>query len=125
MIPVDAVAGLLEGAELREDRRDAEAAADEDDVADLARRAAACPSGPTKSSNVSPSWYAVIISRVVLPSAWMTIVTVPQSRSKSATVSGMRSPPSCRRTMTKWPGCAARATSGAYTSQRNVDSENW
>ena len=32
---------------------------------------------------------------------------------KSATVSGMRSPCSSMRAMTKWPGRAARATSGA------------
>ena len=39
------------------------------------------PSGPTKSANVSPSLYARIISRVVLPSAWTTTVTVPHSGS--------------------------------------------
>ena len=45
-------------------------------------------------------------------------------RSKSATVSGMRSPPSCRRNITKCPGSAERATSGASTSHRNVVSDN-
>ena len=49
---------------------------------------------------------------------------VPLFRSKSATVRGMRSPPSRRRSITKWPGWAAAATSGASTSQRNVVSEN-
>jgi len=39
------------------------------------------PRGPTKSEKVSPSAYLAIISRVVLPSAWITIVIVPRRRS--------------------------------------------
>src|SRR5450755_450349 len=54
----------------------------------------------------------------------MTTVTVPRSASKSATVSGMRSPCSSMRAMMKWPGRAARATSAAPTSQRNVVGPN-
>src|ERR1017187_3964961 len=49
------------------------------------------PSGPMKSRMVSPSRKANI-SNVVLPTAWMTTVTVPLATLKSATVSGMRSP---------------------------------
>jgi hypothetical protein len=39
--------------------------------------------------------------RVVFPRVWTTIVMVPFFRSKSATVSGIRSEPSWRRSMTK------------------------
>ena len=54
----------------------------------------------------------------------MTTVTVPGRTLKSATVSGMRSPCSSMRAMTKCPGRAARATSGAFTSQRKVVGPN-
>src|SRR5215813_13512525 len=54
----------------------------------------------------------------------MTTVTVPWRALKSATVSGMRSPCSSMRAMTKCPGRAARATSGAFTSQRKVVGPN-
>ena len=39
------------------------------------------PSGPTKSEKESPSLKSRIISFVVLPRAWMTMVTVPHSGS--------------------------------------------
>src|ERR1017187_1783100 len=81
------------------------------------------PNGPMKSRIVSPS-RKVIISKVVLPTAWITTVTVPRSTLKSATVNGIRSPRSSMRAMMKCPGRAARATSGAWTSQRKVDGPN-
>ena len=118
-----AVARLLEGAQLRVDRRDAEAAAHEHDVADLLRRAAARRAGRRSRRRCRPACSRSSSRGVVLPSVWTTIVMVPFLRSKSATVSGMRSPPSRRRSMTKWPGWAAAATSGASTSQRKVVSE--
>ena len=83
------------------------------------------PSGPTKSANVSPTLVVLIISRVVFPSVWTTIVMVPLlpvevgDRERDALAD-----PSWRRSMTKWPGWAAAATSGASTSQRKVVSEN-
>src|ERR1019366_3438809 len=81
------------------------------------------PSGPMKSRMLSPSRNANI-SKVVLPTAWTTTVTVPLATLKSATVRGMRSPCSSMRAMTKCPGRAARATSGAFTSQRKVVGPN-
>ena len=81
------------------------------------------PSGPMKSRIVSPSRKANI-SNVVLPTACTTTVTVPLATLKSATVSGIRSPCSSMRAMTKCPGRAARATSGAFTSQRKVVGPN-
>ena len=83
------------------------------------------PKGPTKSANSSPASYLSRISRVVAPSDCTTTVIVPRSRSKSATVSGMRSPASSSRSMTKWPGCADCAMSGASTSHRKVCCENF
>ena len=50
---------------------------------------------------------------VPAPTIWKMMVTVPASRSKSATVRGMRSESSFARTMMNWPGCAFFATSGA------------
>ena len=41
----------------------------------------ASPSGPTKSANVSPDWKWSRMCSVVLPSAWITSVTTPLSRS--------------------------------------------
>src|ERR1019366_5142527 len=64
------------------------------------------PRGPKKSRRVSPS-RNVIISKVVLPTAWITTVTVPWSALKSAKVTGTRRsrhvvrlyvPEECRRT---------------------------
>src|ERR1039458_9908167 len=81
------------------------------------------PRGPMKSRIVSPSRNANI-SKVVLPTAWTTTVTVPDPALKSATVSGIRSPCSSMRAMIKCPGRAARATSGAFTSQRKVVGPN-
>jgi hypothetical protein len=81
------------------------------------------PSGPMKSRIASPSCNP-IISNVVLPTAWITTVTVPARALKSATVSGIRSPCSSIRAITKCPGRAARATSGAFTSHRKVVGPN-
>src|ERR1017187_1729037 len=81
------------------------------------------PHGPMKS-RIGSTPRKVIISKVVLPTAWITTVTVPRSTLKSATVNGIRSPCSSMRAMMKCPGRAARATSGALTSQRKVDGPN-
>ena len=62
------------------------------------------PIGPTSAWSEVPTWHICCISRVVLPTAWMTSVIVPLARSKSAMVSGMRSPSACDMTMTNWPG---------------------
>ena len=61
------------------------------------------PIGPTTAKRLVPTWQFCCISRVVLPTAWITSVIVPSSGSKSASVSGMRSPCSCSITMTNWP----------------------
>ena len=50
------------------------------------------PIGPTTANRLVPTWQFCCISRVVLPTAWITSVIVPCSGSKSASVSGMRSP---------------------------------
>ena len=50
------------------------------------------PIGPTSPYRCVPTTQVCCISLVVLPTAWMTSVTVPLARSKSAMVSGMRSP---------------------------------
>ena len=60
---------------------------------------------------------------VVLPTAWITRVIVPPAGSKSAIVSGMRSPCSWDMTMTNWPGRAARAIKGCRIWRRYVTSE--
>ena len=74
------------------------------------------PSARPAHKSASPTRQRCCISRVVLPTAWITSVTVPFSRSKSAIVSGMRSPCSCYITITNWPGRAAFAISGWRTS---------
>ena len=74
------------------------------------------PIGPTIAKSRVPTLQLACISLVVLPTAWMTSVIVPRSRSKSAMVSGMRSPCSCSMTMTNWPGLAAFAIIGWATS---------
>ena len=53
------------------------------------------PIGPTIAYSRVPTRQLCCISRVVLPTAWITSVIVPRSRSKSAIVSGIRSPCSC------------------------------
>jgi hypothetical protein len=70
-----------------------------------------------------PTWQACCISRVVFPTAWITSVIVPFSGSKSASVSGMRSPSGWDMTMTNCPGRAALAISGWRISSMNVASE--
>ena len=62
-----------------------------------------CPSGRRPRTGSCRPGSCCCISRVVLPTAWITSVIVPCSRSKSASVSGMRSPCSCSITMTNWP----------------------
>ena len=57
-------------------------------------------------------------SQLVLPTAWMTSVMVPRLGSASAMVSGMRSAPSPRRTMTNWPGCRTWAMRLASMTSR-------
>ena len=58
------------------------------------------PSGPAMSVIASPAWSCSTRSLVLLPTAWMTSVIVPASGSASAIVSGMRSAPGPRRTIT-------------------------
>ena len=70
------------------------------------------PIGPTMAYRLVPALQASCISLVVLPTAWITSVMVPFFASKSAMVSGMRSPCSFSMTMTNWPGCAALAIIG-------------
>ena len=81
------------------------------------------PIGPTSAESRVPTRQSRCISRVVLPTAWITSVIVPLSRSKSAMVRGMRSPCSWDMTMTNWPGRAAFAIIGWRISSRNVTSE--
>jgi hypothetical protein len=107
-----AIARCLYSRKLRIDGRHAQAAAHQHHGAFSLRMWLGSPERPDEIEEVSPS-RSVIISKVVLPTAWMTTVTVPRAASKSATVSGMRSPCSSMRAMMKWPGRAARATSGA------------
>ena len=76
------------------------------------------PIGPTTANRLVPTWQFCCISRVVLPTAWITSVMVPASGSKSASVSGMRSPCSCSITMTNWPALAAFAITGWRISSR-------
>ena len=76
------------------------------------------PIGPTSAYSVLPTWQSRCISCVVLPTAWITRVTVPFSASKSASVNGMRSPCSCDITMTNCPGRAALAIIGCSISSR-------
>ncbi len=81
------------------------------------------PIGPTSAYSEVPTWQSRRIACVVLPTAWITRVMVPRSRSKSASVSGMRSPCSSAITMTNCPGLAARAINGCSISSRKVTSE--
>jgi hypothetical protein len=113
----DVGTAFLVGAGLRVDRRHAQPAAHADhllglpDVAGDAHR-------PHHRVQPRADRQFCCISRVVLPTAWMTSVIVPLSRSKSAMVKGMRSPCSCSITITNWPGLAALAISGWRISSR-------
>ena len=75
----------------------------------------ACPSGPTTSVTASPSPRAQSFFDD-RPTACTTSVIVPRDVSAEAMVSGMRSPCSPTRTMTKCPALRDRAISGASTS---------
>ena len=56
--------------------------------------------GPTTLKRLLPTVQVCCISRVVLPTAWITRVMVPFFRSKSAMVRGIRSPRSWEMTTT-------------------------
>ena len=75
------------------------------------------PSGPTKSSIISPSRFPASFM-VVFPTVWKMMVTLPRSGSVSATVRGIRSPNSSTRRMINWPACAFLATGGDSISIR-------
>ena len=81
------------------------------------------PIGPTTACRNVPTRQFCCISRVVLPTAWITRVIVPFAGSKSASVSGMRSPCSCSMTITNWPAFAAFAIIGWRISSMYVTSE--
>ena len=75
----------------------------------------ACPSGPTTSVISSPtsSWHNFVDES---PTSCTTRVMVPFFGSASAMVSGIRSPFSPTRTITKCPALRERAINGASTS---------
>jgi hypothetical protein len=79
-------------------------------VGGLAERPGDVRDGVADLSEVS-SW-------VLLPIAWMTRVIVPAALSTSAIVSGMRSAPGPRRTITNCPGWRISAIRGASTTRR-------
>ena len=83
----------------------------------------AFPSGPTTSVMWSPAsrWHNLADES---PTACTTSVMVPREGSASQMVSGMRSPPSPTRTITKCPARRERAMSGASTTSLNTFSEN-
>ena len=58
------------------------------------------------------------MSNVLLPMAWMTREIVPASAFASAIVSGMRSAPGPRWTMTNCPGFRMAAIRGASRTRR-------
>ena len=79
--PRDAVAGLLEGPELRETRERRRGRLPRARRDRRSSRGSACRGARRSRETCRLPGRSAIISRVVLPTAWMTIVTVPQSRS--------------------------------------------
>src|SRR5450759_4632842 len=84
----------------------------------------ALPSGPATSAIASPGRSATR-SSVLLPTAWITSVIVPRTGSASAIVSGIRSAPGARWTMTNWPGWRISAIRGALMTRRVTFGESW
>ncbi len=84
----------------------------------------ALPSGPATSWIASPISSATR-SSVLLPTAWMTRVIVPRAASASAIVSGIRSAPGARWTMTNCPGLRISAMRGASMTRRVTFGESW
>ena len=82
-----------------------------------------CPSGRPSRTGAVPTTQFCCISLRRLADGLDHEGDRPRPRSKSAIVSGMRSPCSCSITMTNWPGLAARAIAGWRISSRYVTSE--
>ena len=109
---------------MRQDDRGADAAADADRVAVLEQVGRPAERTGDVGDRRRPASSSTR-SAVLLPIAWMMSVIVPAAASPSAMVSGMRSAPGPRRTMTNWPGRRISAIRGALTTRRVTLGESW